>query len=100
MVTVWPSAMVATPMSSLQSLTIYSRPSMLSPSPAGRRGGRSSTAAYHAQLLPPLAFFQGVVIQHDGDGLAVDLVLLTELGEVEKHEAAVVSDHFLEVESH
>ena len=43
---------------------------------------------------------QGVVIQHDGDGLAVDLVLLAELGEVEEHEAAVVSDHFLEVEGH
>ena len=53
-----------------------------------------------AQLLPLLAFFQGVVIEHDGDGLAVDLVLLAELGEVEEHEAAVVSDHFLEVEGH
>ena len=45
-----------------------------------------------AQLLPPLAFLQGVVVQHGSDGPAFDGVLLTELVEIEKRAPAVGLD--------
>ena len=99
MVTVWPRATVAIPMSSLQSLTMYSRPSTLSPSPAGRRV-KQQRGLRDAQLLPPLAFLQGVVVQHGGDGSAFDGVLLTELVEIEKRAPTVSLDHRLEAEGH
>lgn len=107
MVTVWPRATVAIPMSSLQSLTMYSRPSTLSPSPAGRPSGqildrriKQQRGLRDAQLLPPLAFLQGVVVQHGGDGSAFDGVLLTELVEIEKRAPTVSLDHRLEAEGH
>ena len=53
-----------------------------------------------AQLLPPLAFLQGVVVQHGGDGSAFDGVLLTELVEIEKRAPTVSLDHRLEAEGH
>ena len=52
MVTVWPRATVAIPMSSLQSLTMYSRPSTLSPSPAGRRGADPRPPRKAAERTP------------------------------------------------
>ena len=95
MVTVWPRATVAIPMSSLQSLTMYSRPSTLSLRPPGASGQildrriKQQRGLRDAQLLPPLAFLQGVVVQHGGDGSAFDGVLLTELVEIEKRAPTV-----------
>ena len=54
----------------------------------------------HAQLLPPLAFSQGIVIEYSRDGLAFDSVLLPELREIEENAAPVVGDHLLEAEGH
>ena len=54
----------------------------------------------HAQLLPPLAFSQGVVVEYSRDGLAFDSVLLPELREIEENAAPVVGDHLLEAEGH
>ena len=105
MVTVWPRATVAIPMSSLQSLTMYSRPSTLSArrAPSGQildRCVKQQRGLRDAQLLPPLAFLQGVVVQHGGDGSAFDGVLLTELVEIEKRAPTVSLDHRLEAEGH
>ena len=106
MVTVWPRATVAIPMSSLQSLTMYSRPSTLSLRPPGAerqildRRIKQQRGLRDAQLLPPLAFLQGVVVQHGGDGSAFDGVLLTELVEIEKRAPTVSLDHRLEAEGH
>jgi hypothetical protein len=97
MVTVWPRATVAIPMSSLQSLTMYSR------APSGQildRCVKQQRGLRDAQLLPPLAFLQGVVVQHGGDGSAFDGVLLTELVEIEKRAPTVSLDHRLEAEGH
>ena len=106
MVTVWPRATVAIPMSSLQSLTMYSRPSTFRPArraPSGKildRRVKQQRGLRDAQLLPPLAFLQGVVVQHGGDGSAFDGVLLTELVEIEKRAPTVSLDHRLEAEGH
>ena len=92
MVTVWPRATVAIPMSSLQSLT-----------PSGQildRRVKQQRGLRDAQLLPPLAFLQGVVVQHGSDGPAFDGVLLTELVEIEKRAPTVSLDHRLEAEGH
>ena len=101
MVTVWPRATVAIPMSSLQSLTMYSPFARRAPS--GQildRRIKQQRGLRDAQLLPPLAFLQGVVVQHGGDGFAFDGVLLTELVEIEKRAPTVSLDHRLEAEGH
>ena len=102
MVTVWPRATVAIPMSSLQSLTMYIEP-FARRAPSGQildRCVKQQRGLRDAQLLPPLAFLQSVVVQHGGDGSAFDGVLLTELVEIEKRAPTVSLDHRLEAEGH